>query len=66
MQTWFKFDDEHDEEPSHTANVHPLDHGGALVEWWNEAVGLVTTIYHNTLADAEKRLSESGYQDFTA
>lgn len=66
MQIWLKFDEEHDEEPSHTANIFTFDNGGTIVEWGNEAVGEVTTLHYNSLAEAENRLSEAGYQDFTA
>lgn len=65
MQIWLKFDEEHDEDPSHAANIFP-DGEGARIEWWNEAVGLVTTVYKDTMADAEKWLESAGYQDFTA
>lgn len=65
MQTWLKFDHRDDEEPSHSANIFPED-DGARIEWWNEAVGLVTTVYRDTVAEAEKWLEGAGYQDFTA
>ena len=66
MQIWLKFDEEHDEEPSHAANIFTDDDDGARIEWWNEAVGLVTTVYKDTVADAEKWLEDAGYQDFTS
>lgn len=65
MQTWLKFDHRDDEEPSHTALIFTED-DGARIEWWNEAVGLVTTVYRDTVAEAEKWLEGAGYQDFTA
>lgn len=65
MQIWFKFDEEHDEDPSHTANIFE-DEDGARIEWWNEAVGLVTTEHHPDTASAERALESSGYTDFTA
>lgn len=65
MQVWFKFDEDHNEEPSHTANIFTED-DGARVEWWNEDVGLVTTEHHPDTASAERALESSGYTDFTA
>lgn len=65
MQIWFKFDEDHDEDPTHTANIFD-DEDGARIEWWNEAVGLVTTDYRDTVAEAEQWLESAGYQDFTA
>ena len=65
MQIWLKFDEEHDEDPSHAANIFE-DEDGARIEWWNEAVGLVTTEHHPDTASAERALESSGYTDFTA
>ena len=65
MQIWLKFDDENDEEASHAANIF-TDGEGARIEWWNESVGPVTTVYKDTVADAEKWLEGAGYQDFTS
>ena len=65
MQIWLKFDDEHDEEASHAANIF-TDGEGARIEWWNEAVGLVSTVNASSVRNAERWLTDRGYIDFTA
>ena len=65
MQTWLKFKNDTDEEPTHTANIFPED-DGARIEWWNEAVGLVTTEYARSVQSAERWLTDHGFTDFTA
>ena len=65
MQIWFKFENDTDEEPSHTANVFTED-DGARIEWWNEAVGLVSTVNASSVRNAERWLTDRGFTDFTA
>ena len=65
MQIWLMFDEPDDEEASHAANIFD-DGDGARIEWWNEAVGLVTTVYRDTVAEAEQFLESAGYENFTA
>lgn len=65
MQIWLKFDAPDDEDASHAANIFD-DGDGARIEWWNEAVGLVTTVYRDTVAEAEQFLESAGYENFTA
>lgn len=65
MQTWLKFDAPDDEEPTHGANIIE-DRSGVRIAWWNEAVGLVSTVPMDTVKDAERWLMGAGYEDFTA
>lgn len=66
LDVWLAFDDPEDEEASHEANIFYTADGTFDVEWYNNAVGLVTTINRPTYAEAAKVLSDSGYQDFSS
>lgn len=65
MQIWLKFDAPDDEEASHAANIITED-GETRIEWWNEAVGLVSTVNASSVRNAERWLTDRGYIDFTA
>lgn len=64
MQTWFKFDAPDDEEPSHTALVFTED-GETRIEWWNEDVGVVSTVDASSIRNAERWLTDRGFTDYT-
>lgn len=65
MQTWFKFENNTDEEPTHTALIFT---GGdeVWIEWWNEDVGVVSTVDASSVQNAERWLTDRGFTDFTA
>lgn len=65
MQTWLKFDAPDDEEPTHGANIFP-EGDEMRIEWWNEAVGIVTTVHASTIQNAERWLTDRGFTDYTA
>lgn len=65
MQIWLKFDAPDDEEASHAANIFTED-DGARIEWWNEAVGIVSTVNASSVRNAERWLTDRGFADFTA
>ena len=65
VDVWLAFDHEDDEEASHEANTYMTD-TGYCVEWYNNAVGLVTHEEFDTLADAYDWLEANGYQNFTS
>jgi hypothetical protein len=64
LDVWLRFDSPEDEEASHEANTYLTDTGYA-VKWYHSAVGLVTTVDFDTLADAYDWYEANGYQDFT-
>lgn len=64
LDVWLRFDSPEDEEASHEANTYLTDTGYA-VKWYHNAVGLVTTVDFDTLADAYDWYEANGYQDFT-
>lgn len=53
------------EEASHEANTYMTD-TGFVVEWYHNAVGLVTSVYFDTLADAYDWYEREQFQDFTS
>lgn len=57
--------EEDQEEASHEANTYRLKDGTFRVEWYNNAVGLVTPRHFSTYEEACVWLEENGYQDFT-
>ena len=65
MQNWLKFENDTDEEPSHGANVITED-GETRIEWWHEAVGLVSTVNASSVRNAERWLTDRGFSNFTA
>lgn len=64
LDVWLRFDSPEDEEASHEANTYLTDTGYA-VKWYHSAVGFVTTVDFDTLADAYDWYEANGYQDFT-
>ena len=71
LDVWLRFETCYDDatgEPyddaSHEANTY-LTETGYAVKWYNNAVGLVTTIDFDTLTDAYDWYEANGYQDFT-
>lgn len=65
LDVWLRFDSPEDEEASHEANTYRNEDGTYRVEWYHNAVGLVTTVDFDTLADAYDWYEANGYQDFT-
>ena len=65
MQIWLKFDAPDDEEASHAANIF-TEGDEVWIEWWNEAVGLVSTVNASSVRNAERWLTDRGYIDYTA
>lgn len=65
MQTWLKFENDTDEEPTHTANIFSED-DEVRIEWWNEDVGVVSTVYAPSIQNAHRWLTDHGFTDFTA
>ena len=47
------------------ANTY-IDGDGCRVEWYLTAVGLVTSVWFDTLPEAYAWLSSEGFQDFTS
>ena len=67
MQTWLKFENVTDEDPTYTANVTDAPHdNGTLVEWWHEDVGLTERVIFGDKDTAGKWLEFQGFQNFTA
>lgn len=65
IDVWLKFESPDDEEAAYEANTYRTD-TGYRVEWCRSAVGLVTAIDFDTLADAYNWLERENFQDFTA
>ena len=65
MQTWLKFENDTDEEPTHTANVF-TGRDEVRITLWNEGACQVTTVHKDTMTEAEQWLESAGFQDFTA
>ena len=66
LDVWLKFDSPDDEETSHEANIF-YEYGTGLfrVEWYNTAVGLVSSVHFDTYRRASGWLESCGFQDFT-
>lgn len=65
LDVWLKFDSDVDDEASHEANTY-MTETGYRIEWYLNAVGLVTGVEFDTLADAYDWYESEGFQDFTA
>ena len=65
MQIWLRFANADDEEPTHAANIF-TEEDGARIDWWNEAVGLVSTVNASSVQNAQRWLTDRGFTDFTA
>ena len=63
LDVWLKLDDD-GEEATHEANTYVTD-TGYRVEWYHNAVGLVTAVEFDTLADAYDWYEQEGFQNFT-
>ena len=66
LDVWLAFDSPEDEEASHEANVFYTADGKFDVQWYNNAVGLVTHRTFDTYTEAAKWLEDGGYQDFSS
>lgn len=60
-EVWLAFESEDDEEATYEANT-TLTETGYKIEWSHTAVGLVTTIEFDTLADAYDWYEEHGFE----
>ena len=66
LDVWLAFDEPEDEEASHEANIFYTADGKFDVQWYNNAVGLVTHREFETYAEAAQWLTDGGYQDFSS
>ena len=66
LDVWLAFDSPEDEEASHEANIFFTPDGRFDVQWYNNAVGLVSHREFSTYAEAAKWLEDGGYQDFSS
>lgn len=64
LDVWLRIPDG-EEEAEAEANTYMTD-TGFCVEWYLTAVGLVTCVEFNTLADAHDWLESSGFENFSA
>jgi hypothetical protein len=65
LDVWLAFESPDDEDASHEANI--FHHGERFrIEWYNNAVGLVSYLYYDTYAEAAAKLTADGYQDFSS
>jgi len=65
LDVWLAFDHVDDEEASHEANTYRTA-TGYRIEWCHSAVGLVSGVDCDTLADAHDWYERNGYQDFSS
>lgn len=65
LDVWLAFDSPDDEEASHEANIF-RDDAGYRVEWYNNAVGLVSPHVFSTYAKARAFLESGGYDDYSS
>lgn len=65
MQTWLKFENDTDEEPTRTAHVF-TGRDEVRITLWDEGACQVTTVHKYTMDDAEQWLESEGFEDFTA
>lgn len=65
MQTWIKFENDTDEEPTHTANVF-TGRGEVRITLWDEGAWQVTTVRKDTMSEAKQWLESEGFQNLTA
>jgi hypothetical protein len=66
LDVWLAFDEPEDEEASHEANTYRTETGRYRVEWYNNAVGLVSWREFATYDEAAEWLTNNGYQDFSS
>lgn len=68
---WLKTDystpieDDEDYEVTHEANTYEFD-GQFIVEWYLNAVGLVTQVWFKTLDEAYEWYAREGFEDFSS
>lgn len=66
LDVWLRFESDNDDEASHEANTYFNDNTGRYrVEWYSNAVGLVTHEEFDSYFDAQEWLERAGYIDFT-
>lgn len=71
IDVWLKFDPaltDGDDDPlaTHEANTYRNPDGSYRVEWYLNAVGLVTVVNFATLADAHTWYERENFQDFSS
>ena len=65
IDVWLRFDDPEAEEADYEANTFRTP-TGFVIEWYHNAVGLVSQHHVTTYAEAEEWYAANGYDDFTA
>lgn len=72
IDVWLKFDTEtpllhnEEEECTHEANTYRLKDGTYRIEWYLNAVGLVTPVHFQTLEEAHAWYERAGFIDFSS
>lgn len=64
LDVWLRFENEIDEECSHEANTFLTD-TGYEIRHYHTAVGLVSRVQFDTLADAYDWYEANGFEDYT-
>lgn len=69
LDVWLKFDpdqmEDEDDLATYEANTY-MSETGYRIEWYHNAVGLVTEIEFDTLADAYDWYERNGFENYTA
>lgn len=66
LDVWMCFEHPDDEEAAYEANTFRTADGGYRIEWYHNAVGLVTSEDFDTLDEAYAWYERNGYQDFSS
>lgn len=70
IDVWLKFDPEQmedeDDLATYEANTFDDADDGYRIEWYHNAVGLVTTVYLSTYGECLDWYERNGFEDFTA
>lgn len=64
LDVWLRFDSPEDEDASAEANTWP-DGEMFRVDWCLSMVGLITSVYFHSHADAQSWLEAQGFDDYT-
>lgn len=70
IDVWMKFDQGHtgdgDDFATYEANTFDDADDGYRIEWYHNAVGLVTSVYFGTYGECLDWYERNGFEDFTA
>lgn len=71
IDVWLKFaaepdPDDGDDLATHEANTYRLEDGTYRIEWYLNAVGLVTGVHFDTLEEAHAWYEREGFSDFSS